>query len=321
MIESNLIKLLKDSKNLLAFSGGVDSTALFFILQQNSIPFDIAIVDYNLREQSKEEIDYAKELATKFNKRVYISSAPKYNNNFEAKARAFRYSFFEAIIAEKGYNNLLTAHQLDDKLEWLLMRLSKGAGVLTLSGMQKIQKREEYNIIRPLINTTKDELLKYLDTNKIKYFVDKSNFNIKYERNQFRPIAKDLLKYGKEGFNRSFELLLNEANIIKRGFNLKFKEKELRVIELKSKEYAPYALNFYLKELNYLISYNEQILILKQNSIVVGRKWAVEIVDNILYIAPFIKIPIPKKIRENYRKLKIPPKIRGYIFSNKISLK
>ena len=50
------------TNNLLAFSGGVDSSALFFILLENNIPFDICIVDYGLREQSKLEVEYAYEL-------------------------------------------------------------------------------------------------------------------------------------------------------------------------------------------------------------------------------------------------------------------
>ena len=320
MVEINTLKLLKESKNLLAFSAGVDSTALFFILKEKDIPFDIAIVDYNLREQSKDEVAYAKELATSFNKKVYIKLAPKFNNNFEANAREFRYSFFKDIIKEHNYNNLLTAHQLNDKLEWLLMRLSKGAGVTTLSGMQELEGRENYNIIRPLLNTTKDELLEFLNKNSIKYFIDKSNFSHKYERNQIRPIANKLLELGKDGFNRSFKLLQEESNIIKSGYNLKFKEKELRVIELKSINYAPYALNYYLKELGYLVSHKEQNLIKIEKSIVIGRAWAAEIIDNLLYIAPFIKEVIPKDIRENYRKAKIPPKVRGYIYNKNINI-
>jgi len=48
------------NKNLLAFSGGVDSSALFFILLEKKIPFDIAIVNYHKREQSKKEVEYGK---------------------------------------------------------------------------------------------------------------------------------------------------------------------------------------------------------------------------------------------------------------------
>ena len=52
---------IKNNKNLLAFSGGVDSSALFFLLQNHKIDFDIAIVNYNTREQSKDEVKYAQD--------------------------------------------------------------------------------------------------------------------------------------------------------------------------------------------------------------------------------------------------------------------
>ena len=64
--------VIRNQKNLLAFSAGVDSSALFFLLLEQSIPFDIAIVDYNLRVQSKNEVSYAKELALKYNKSIFI---------------------------------------------------------------------------------------------------------------------------------------------------------------------------------------------------------------------------------------------------------
>ncbi len=315
MLSKESIKQLLSGKNLLAFSAGVDSSALFFILIEHNINFDIAIVNYNLREQAKEEVAYAKELAKKYNKKIYTASAPVFNKNFEANAREFRYTFFKQIIKENAYCNLLTAHHLNDKLEWLLMRLSKGAGVSTLSGMQVVEQKEYYTSVRPLLEYTKEELLNYLEKNKIKHFVDKSNFNTKYERNKFRPLANTLLKEGKDGFLRSFNLLQNESSLIKNGYELQDIEQNFRAIKLASREHAPYALNLYLKELGYLVSYKEQLAIKTQESIVVGRKWAIELSNNTLYIAPYIKVVMPKEVKEHYRKLKIPPKIRGYLYS------
>lgn len=66
------IPKINTSKNLLAFSSGVDSSALFFILLENNIPFDLAIVNYNTREESKNEIAYAKELTEKYNKKNFL---------------------------------------------------------------------------------------------------------------------------------------------------------------------------------------------------------------------------------------------------------
>ena len=65
---------IKNSKNLLAFSGGVDSSALFFLLLNHKIDFDIAIVNYNTREQSKDEIAYALNLAKEYKKEIFIKS-------------------------------------------------------------------------------------------------------------------------------------------------------------------------------------------------------------------------------------------------------
>ena len=321
MINKDIINLTKDSKNLLAFSAGVDSSALFFLLLEKNIDFDIAIVNYNIREEAKNELAYAKELAKKYNKKIYTKVAPKITKNFEASAREFRYNFFNEIIKQYQYQNLFTAHQLNDKIEWLLMRLSKGAGTNTLVGMQTIQKLDNYNIIRPLLKITKDELLEYLNNKGYLYFIDKSNFEKKYERNRFRPIANTLLKDNKDGLIKSFDFLKNDSNILNNGYKLKFKAKDLRIIELNSIEYAPYALNYYLKELKYLPSYKEQLLIKQKHSIVIGRKWAIEIIDNLLYIAPYINATLPKDIKENFRKLKIPPKIRPYIFINNIKPK
>jgi tRNA(Ile)-lysidine synthase len=321
MINKELIQKLKEGKNLLAFSAGVDSSALFFILLEENINFDIAIIDYGLREEAKKEISYAKELAKKYNKKIYTTQAPKFNSNFEANAREFRYNFFKEIIKKNSYTNLLTAHQLNDKLEWLLMRLSKGAGLSTLSGMQEFEQREDYNLIRPLLNYTKNELLEFLNINKHQYFIDKSNFNKKYERNKFRPIVDNLLQISdKKGFVTSFEILKEESNTLKNGIKLKFKKEKLRVISIKSTLYISLAVRFYLKELGYLISYKELQELLKCNSIVAGRTWAVEVVDNTIYIAPYIKTTLTKDKKEQYRTSKIPPKIRGYLFTKNINL-
>ena len=160
---------IKNQKNLLAFSAGVDSSALFFLLLEKNIPFDIAIVNYNLRVQSKEEVSYAKELALKYNKSIFIKDVKLENySNFEKTARDIRYSFFEEIILNEKYENLITAHQLNDKLEWFLMQLSKGAGLVELIGFNEFEQKENYKIYKPLLNITKNELENYLKINNLK---------------------------------------------------------------------------------------------------------------------------------------------------------
>ena len=159
MLKNSSLEKLQGKKNLLAFSAGVDSTALFFILLQNNINFDIAIVNYNTREQSQEELAYAKELASTYNLKCHLLNAEKIDKNFEAKAREIRYNFFEELINEYSYENLLTAHHLGDRFEWMLMQFCKGAGCAELAGMQEATKRDNYTLLRPLLHLDKQELI------------------------------------------------------------------------------------------------------------------------------------------------------------------
>jgi len=200
------------------------------------------------------------------------------------------------------------------------MRLSQGAGCVELSGLEEISKRENYNLIRPLLNCTKDELLNYLKSNGHKYFIDSSNSDTKYRRNRFRPLANELLKEGKFGFIKSFDILNFESSLIKNSFQTVVKEKSLRILKLKERFALPYAVSYTLKELGYLLSGKERDALKRQNSMVIGRIWAVEYVDNLLYIAPYIQCKIPKEIRESYRIKKIPPKVRGYIYQEGIEV-
>src|SRR5574344_625987 len=178
---------IEKRKNLLAFSGGVDSMALFYLLKDANIDFDLIIVNYNARLESKEELEFAINLAKKHNKKIFIKELDlKNSSNFEKVARDIRYEFFKEICEKNSYEVLITAHQLNDKLEWFFMQLSKGAGLLELLGMSEFEEKSSYKIYRPLLNISKKKLQDFLDKNSLKYFIDSSNFDTKYRRNYFR---------------------------------------------------------------------------------------------------------------------------------------
>jgi len=312
---------LKEKKNLLAFSAGVDSSALFFLLLYNNIPFDIALVNYGTREDSNNEETHAKALAEKYDLLCYTVKAPKFTTHFEKNARDFRYAFFETLIQEHGYDTLLTAHQLNDQLEWLLMRLTKGAGVSELIGLEPVSKRKNYTLIRPLLEHSKNELLAYLKTNKYPYFIDESNSDEKYERNRFRKAFSDpIMKEYKEGIKRSFKYLKKDKECLEKEFETIYSEKELKVIKLHTLTVKVKAVDLALKELGYLLSAPQRIEIEKGESLVIGGKWAVERQNNQLYIAPYVTANMPKEFKEECRVLKIPSKIRSYCFEKHILL-
>jgi tRNA(Ile)-lysidine synthase len=315
---------LRDSKNLLAFSAGVDSSALFFLLKAYKIKFDIALVNYGLRDSAFKEQQHAIELSKIHNLKCYTIQAPSYENNFEKNARDFRYDFFDKIVAEYHYDNLLTAHQLNDQLEWFLMRLTKGAGVVELLGLEPLSEREHYTLIRPLLNHSKEELLLYLKSNKLPYFVDKSNYEDKYERNRFRKEFSDkLLKVNREGIKRSFDYLRVDKKEILSDYRELFHYKELYVLHYKTAIIKTRLIDRYLKKLGYLLSGNQRKELIKSHSIVLGGKWAVEIIEEKIFISPYRKSikKMDKKFKEECRVLKIPSKIRAYLYEERLSPK
>jgi len=315
------IDYLKNRKNLLAFSSGIDSTALFFMLIEKKIKFDIVIVNYGMREESKEELEYAKELALRYDKKIYIKNVQLKTSNFEKNARDIRYRFFEEIIEKNGYQNLLTAHQLNDKLEWFLMQLSKGAGVVELLGFEEFEKRESYNLIRPLINYSKDELLNFLEEKKIKYFIDSSNFEIKYKRNYFRKnFSNRFIQEYKEGLKKSFEYLqIDKLELL--NIKILHNEKDFFVLkEGKSDIESIRIIDKILKKLGLLLSSSQKKEILKTKDCVIGGKIAISFSNKKIFIAPYIKKKMDKKFKEKCRLSKIPAKIRGYLNLHLLSI-
>jgi len=313
--------LLKNRKNLLAFSAGIDSSALFFMLIEKKIPFDIALVNYRTRVNSNKEEAHAKALAKKYGIRCFTTTAPEFKSHFEKQARDFRYAFFESLVHTEGYENLLTAHQLNDQLEWLLMRLTKGAGVSELLGLEPITRREHYTLLHPLLHYSKEELLTYLHANSYPYFTDESNTDEKYERNRFRKRFSDaLLAEYKEGVSRSFDYLRQDKEALENAFETLCVTKKLHIIKLHDIYAKTKAADLTLKKLGYLLSAHQRKEIEKEESVVIGGKWVVAIQKDLLYIAPYLTTILPKSLKEVYRIARIPPKIRPYCYKERIDI-
>ena len=306
--------MLEEGKNLVAFSGGVDSTALFFLLMEWGIDFDIAIVDYGMRAQSKEEVAYAKELAHTYQKRCFTHLAPPIESNFEAKARQIRYTFFEQIIRKHHYDTLITAHHLGDRLEWFLMQLGKGAGVVELLGMHEYEKREGYTIVRPLLAKTKQELLAYLQQNKIRYFEDESNNDLTIKRNYFRHnFSEPLLAQFAKGIQKSFEYLQKDSELLLNDVEMK-RCNQLAYTPTTHKRADLVTLDRYLKFLGHVMRGCEKTLFYSNDTIVIGRKYVVWQHPRYLFVAPYIKqAKMQKSFKEKMRLLRVEPKLRGYL--------
>lgn len=319
MLKNSSLDILKAKKNLLAFSAGVDSTALFFLLIDEKIDFDIAIVNYNTREQSLEEISYAQELANKYNLTCHIFDAPKITKNFEAKAREIRYDFFHSLINENAYENLLTAHHLGDRFEWMLMQFCKGAGCLELAGMSESQTRENYTLVRPLLHLDKEELLEYLKSHNIKYFEDETNLDMKIKRNTFRHNhSKPLLNEYLNGIKKSFDYIDEDVKNLSQEIEI-FSIDDFAYFESSNNKRSDIkAIDKYLKQKSHMPSANERELLKTEKTVVLGRKFLVNQEHNFIFITPYIDEDsiMPKEFKEKCRVLKIEPKLRPYLYKN-----
>ena len=312
---------VKTKKNLLAFSGGVDSTALFFLLVEQNIPFDIAIVNYNTRKQSKQEVVYALSLALKYKKQCFIHDVQLASSNFEYTARQARYEFFEELIDEYEYETLLTAHQLNDKLEWFFMQLSRGAGLSELLGLNEKLEKSNYTILRPLLNISKSTLETYLNERQIKYFYDESNKDTSFMRNYFREefCTKFMDKF-ESGVQKSFAYLHNDLTSLNIAQTPLFKHKELEIFKnLHDDNLTIRVIDMALKQRGYLLSHAQRKEILKQKECVIST-WAIVIDTLGIFICPLRQAVMPKKFKELCREKKIPKKIRSYLFDENIDM-
>lgn len=265
--------------------------------------------------QSIEEEKYAKKLAKKFNKECFILTCKLEKNNFEHNARTKRYEYFKKIISEKSYINLITAHHLNDKLEWFLMQLSRGAGCVELSGMNEIEDDLEYKTIRPLLHVNKNEITEFLHVNKIKHFLDSSNSDKKYFRNQIRDeFANSFCSKYADGIKKSFKylqedskrLLPKDIEQIQNLYILKRDSDDLINIR---------GIDRVVKKLGVLLSSAMRDEILRTKDCIISSKIAISFNDKNIYICPVIDIKMDKKFKEKCRLENIPSKIRPYLYS------
>ncbi|MCK9491124.1 MAG: tRNA lysidine(34) synthetase TilS [Sulfurimonas sp.] len=318
MLEHTCLDQLRGKKNLLAFSGGVDSSALFFLLLGEEIEFDIAIVNYKQRAQSEQEVSYAKDLAFNHNLLCHTFISPTIKSNFEAKAREIRYDFFDTLIKKYSYENLLTAHHLGDRFEWMLMQFCRGAGCAEMAGMQKLQKRDSYTLVRPLLHLDKSELYNYLKKNNIKYFEDATNEDEEIKRNSFRHRHTNiLLDEYLSGIKKSFEYLDGDREILVPEVEIEHIEELSYFKSTKNTRSDIFIVDKILKKKSYMLSSSERELLLTESSLVVGREFLVSFSNEFVFILPYLDATMTKEFKEECRILRVDPKMRPYLYKNR----
>jgi len=203
------LKLTEIDTVVIGVSGGPDSMALLYIMNQfkEKIGFKIicAHVNHNKRPESEKEQKclekYCKENNIIFE---YIKINNWGDDNFHNEARTVRYNFFDEIINIYSARYLMTAHHGDDLIETILMRIVRGSTLKGYSGFSRIVDKGNYTLVRPLITVTKTEIEDFDIKNNIWYAIDSSNNEDHYTRNRYRHKVLPFLKKEDPNVHKKF---------------------------------------------------------------------------------------------------------------------
>lgn len=196
ILDNNLIK--DNDKILIAVSGGPDSMCLLDVLYNLKESFSkeykinyelyVAHVNHKIRVESEDEKIYVENKCSKLNIPFFYLEAniPKLSKELkmseETCGRKVRYDFFDEISKKIGSSKLAVAHNLNDNVETILLNIIRGCGLKGLIGMNYITE----NIIRPLLNIEKKDILEYCEIQKLNPCFDKTNEDDTYMRNKVR---------------------------------------------------------------------------------------------------------------------------------------
>ncbi len=192
--------LHRGDRVIVALSGGADSSALLHFLTtvRKEFGFDIYAchVNHQLRgkEADKDE-SFTRELCKKLDVKLFVlradvaAEAKRLKISTELCGREIRYQWFERKANELDAK-IATAHTASDQLETILLNLTRGSGLAGLCGIPPVRG----NIIRPLIEVTREEVEAYCLENGISYVTDSTNLTRAYTRNRLRLDAVPVLK-------------------------------------------------------------------------------------------------------------------------------
>ncbi|MGD1832072.1 MAG: tRNA lysidine(34) synthetase TilS [Sphaerochaetaceae bacterium] len=180
---------------IVAFSGGADSLSLLSLLKTLApdAPLQALYVNHNLRskQELEGEISLNRENCERLHVKLKIAEARKgelealsrrRKCGVEEAGRYFRYQVLEREMKSLSYSYIATAHTLDDQKETLLMRMFQGS---RLHFAQPIKIVDSYRI-RPLCNTSRNEIEAYLEQKNLNWSTDSTNKSSIYLRSVIR---------------------------------------------------------------------------------------------------------------------------------------
>ena len=192
-------KNLNISENFgVGVSGGPDSLSLAFLSKvysiKNRIEAKFFIVDHRIRKESTVEAKLVQKILKKIfiNSKILTWKGKKPKKNIQSLARKKRYELMYAECDKNKMDNLLIGHHQDDLFENFFIRMLRGSGLKGLISLDKKTKIGNKNIMRPLIDQTKDDLTYISKKVFNSYIKDPSNKDEKFQRIKIRKLITEL---------------------------------------------------------------------------------------------------------------------------------
>ncbi len=210
---------------LVAVSGGMDSVLLLYLLnkykKELGIQIEAAHINHMLRSKESDKDqqlvnDLCKEWSIPFHTiSINVKKISKTNKwSIEEGARKLRYEYLESLREQFAFTKIAVAHHHKDQAETILMHLIRGTGAEGLRGMF-IDKN---NIIRPLLNITREDIEEKVIELKLEYRTDKSNLQTIHTRNKIRlkllPILKKYNPQIENNLVKTGEIIREDNNFI-----------------------------------------------------------------------------------------------------------
>jgi tRNA(Ile)-lysidine synthase len=241
--------LIRSGDSILAgVSGGPDSLTLLYTLntlrKELNFSLHVAHLDHMLRKNSAADRKFVEKICRKLDlpvttARVDIKKQSK-NRSIEEAAREARFNFFFRVAKKTKSAKIALGHNLDDQAETVLMRLLRGSGLSGLSGILPKREMNGFLIIRPLIETRRRDIEKFLKRKGIRPRIDSTNAQDIYFRNNIRnklmplleraynPNIKTILSNTAESIGQDYDLLNRYARIKLSSLGRELKLNKLR---------------------------------------------------------------------------------------------
>lgn len=186
---------------------------LHYLINNYKDKLIVAHINHNVRKQSNTEELFLSNYCKDNNITFECMKITEYKeNNFENEARKKRYKFYKEMLTKYNSSYLFLAHHADDLMETIIMKIIRGSNINGYAGIKKISYQDNYYIVRPFLDYTKQDILEYIKKYNITYYDDYTNNDITYTRNRIRHNIIPLLKKEDINIHKKFIKYSNTLN-------------------------------------------------------------------------------------------------------------